>query len=112
VLERCPYGPVQPPQLRAVEAGRRAQRVEPRSPECLVDVDVPHSREGPLVEQRRLQRRSAAGKALAQPGGGEERVERLVADARAEIRLCFSGLEQQPGAEAADVSVRDVRAVV
>jgi hypothetical protein len=112
LLERCPYPPVQALQLGALEAGRRAQRIEPRPPQRLVCVDVPQPGQCPLVEQRRLQGRAPARKALAESGGREERVERLVADARCEIRLRLSRLEQKPGAEPAHVSIRNVRSVV
>ena len=72
----------------------------------------PSPGEGALIEQRRLERRAAARETLAEPRGREERVERLVADAGGEVRLRFSGLEQEPGTEASDVSVCDVRSVV
>jgi hypothetical protein len=112
VLKCRADAPVQPPQLVPVEAGRRTQRIEPRSPERLVDVDVPHPRNRPLIEERRLERRAAAGETLAQPGGREQRVERLVAHAAGEVRLRLPGLEQEPRAEAPHVAVGDVRAVV
>jgi hypothetical protein len=112
VLERCPDAAVQSPQLCAVEAGRGPQRAEPRPPQRFVRVDVPDSCHRALVEQRGLQRGSTACEALTEAGRGEERVERLVADARSEIRLRLAGLEQKPGSEAADVSIRDVRSVV
>ena len=67
VLERGADPAVQPPQLVAVEAGGRTQRVEPRAPQRLVDVDVPHPREGALIEERRLQRGAAARETLAEP---------------------------------------------
>ena len=103
---------VQPPQLVAVEPGCGPERIEPRAPQRLVDVDVPHPRERALVEERRLERGAAARETLAEPRGREERVERLVADPRGEIRLRLPGLEQEPGAEAPHVAVRDVRSVV
>jgi hypothetical protein len=112
VLERCSNPPVQPAQLCPVEVGSGTQRVEPGPPERLVRVDVPDPGDGALVQQRRLERRAAAGEALAEPGGGEQRVERLVPDARPEIRLRLPGLEQEPRSETADVAIRNIRSVV
>ena len=42
----------------------------------------------------------------------ERRIERLGPDARVEIRIELPGLEQEPGAEAPDVAVGDVRSIV
>jgi hypothetical protein len=112
VFQRRADGSVEAPQLGPVEAGRRAQRVEPRAPQRFVDVDVPHPGERPLVEKRRLERRSTTRQALAEPSGGEQRIERLVADPLVDIRLGLAGLEQQPRAEAPDVPVCDIRSVV
>jgi hypothetical protein len=102
---------VQSPQLVAVETGRGAERIEPCTPQRFVDVDVPHPCERPLIKERRLERRAATGETLAQASRGEERVERLVADSRGEVRLSLPGFEQQPGSEAPHVSVRNIRAV-
>ena len=111
-LERGADALVQPAQLVAVEALRRAQRMDARAPERLVDVDVPEAGERALVEERGLDRRAPLGEALAEPRSGEERVERLLADARREVRLELARLEDEPRAEAADVAVRNVRSVV
>ena len=86
--------------------------MEPRTPERLVDVDVPHPGERSLVEKRRLERRAPTREALPESGSREERVERLVAHAGVEIRLRLVRLEEQPGTEAADISIGEVRAVV
>jgi len=99
-------------QLGAVEAGGAAKRIEPRAPQRLVDVDVPHPRKRALVEQRSLERGAATSQALAEPGGCEERVERLVADPRTEVGLRLFWLEEQPGTEAPNVPVRNIRSVV
>ena len=112
MLERHADPAMQPPQLVAVELGGGTERVEPRAPQRLVDVDVPHSRKGALVEQRRLERRAAARESLSEPCRREQRIERLVADSSREVRLCLPGLEQQPRAEAPHVAVRNVRSVV
>ena len=110
--ERRTNGPVQPPQLVPVETGRGPEGVQAGAPKRLVHVDVPHACERALVEERRLQRRTADCETLAEPHSGEEGVERLVPHPRGEIRLGLSGLQQKPGAEAAHVSVCDIRAVV
>jgi len=62
---------VEPAQLRAVETGGGAKRVEPRPPERLVGVDVPHTRERALVEERRFERGAPTSETLAEAGGGE-----------------------------------------
>jgi hypothetical protein len=112
VLERCPDSAVEPSQLAAVEAGSRAERVEPRPPEGLVGIDVPHPRERALVEECSLERRAASREPFAETGGREESVERLVAYPLVEVGLCFSGLEQEPRAEAPDIAIGDARSVV
>ena len=83
-----------------------------RAPEGLVHVDVPHSRERALVEERRLDRRTPPRETLAQPRRREEGVERLLADAGSQIRLELARLEQEPGAEAPDIAIGYVRSVV
>jgi hypothetical protein len=112
VLESRADAPVQPSQLRAIEVGRWAERVEPRPPERLVRVDVSHPRQGALVEEGGLERCAAGCEPLAEASGREERVQRLVADAFVEIRLCLAGFEQEPRAEAPDIPVSNVRSVV
>ncbi len=112
MLERLADAAVEAPQLRSIEAGSSAKRIQPRAPQRLVDVDVPHPGECALVEKRRLERRPPTGQALSQSRCREERVERLVADACVEIRLRLLRLEKEPGAEAADVSIGEVRSIV
>jgi hypothetical protein len=112
VLEGRADGPVQSPQLVPIQISRRPQRIEAGAPQRLVDVDVPQPRNGALVEQSCLERGAAAREALSETRSGEERVERLVPHSSREIRLCLAGLQQEPGAEAAHVSVRDVGSVV
>src|SRR5207253_10824767 len=99
-------------QLVPVEAFGGAQRMDLRAPKRLVHVDVSHAGERALVEEGRLDGRPPCGKALAESRGGEERVEWLLADANVEVGLELARLEQQPGAEAPDVAVRDVRSVI
>ena len=86
--------------------------MEPGVPERLVDVDVPEAGQRPLVEQRGLQRGAATLQPLAQALRREGGDERLLAEARPEIRLELARLEQQPGAEAPDIAVGDLAAVV
>ena len=86
--------------------------MEPGVPERLVDVDVPEPGQRPLVEQRGLQRGAATFQPLAQALRREGCDERLLAEARAEVRLELARLEQQPGAEAPDIAVGDLAAVV
>jgi hypothetical protein len=112
VLERRADSAVQPAKLVSVETGRRSQRVEPRPPQRLVDVDIPHPRERALVEESRFQRRTTTFEAFAEAGSREESVERLVPHPCCEVRLRLSRLEQKPGAEAPHIAVRDIRAVV
>ena len=86
--------------------------MEARPPERFVRVDVPDAREDALVEHDGLQRRLAARQAVGQRAGGEAAAERLLADPLREVRLELAGLEEQPRAEAPDVSIGDVRSVV
>jgi hypothetical protein len=54
--------------LRALQHPHRPQRVDPRAEERLIGVDVPHSRDVPLVEQEGPDRRAAtAGEPLEPP---------------------------------------------
>src|ERR1700724_3606416 len=73
---------VQPPELGGRELARGPQRMDARAPERLVDVDVPHSGEGALVEQRGLDRRAPAGETLSQSCGREAVGQLLAAAAR------------------------------
>ena len=49
---------------------------------------------------------------LAEMSRVEARPKRLAADLRRQVRLELIGLEQQPGSEAADIAIRNVRSVV
>ena len=89
-----------------------AQRMQLRAPERLVDVDVPQAGDGALVEQRGLDGGAASGEPSREPRSREPGPERLGAVADVQVRLHLLGLEQPPGAEAADIPVRDVRSVV
>src|SRR5438477_12443366 len=103
---------MQAPHLCGGEFARRPMRVDPRAPERLVDVDVSHPGQRALVEQRRLDRGAAAGQAPAELCGREFVRERLRTEALVEVGVELSGLEQQPGSEAPDVAIRNVRSVV
>src|SRR3954452_7446982 len=83
-----------------------------RAPERLVGVDVPDAGDRALVEERRLDRRLPLLQARRQRRRREGGAERLLAEPRIEVRVELVRLEQQPGAEAADVAIGDVRAVV
>jgi len=112
LLERHADAAVEPAEFGPVEAGRGTKRVEPCPPQRLVGVDVPHPGKRPLVEKGGLERGAPTRKTLAEAGGREQRVERLVAHAGAEVRLRLPRFEQEPRAEAPHVSIRDVRSVV
>ena len=86
--------------------------MDTRPPQGLVGVDVPHACEGALIEEHSLDRRAPRCQPFAQPPGVEPALERLPAKARREVWLELVRLDEQPGAEAADVPVRDVRPVV
>jgi hypothetical protein len=83
-----------------------------RPPESLVDVDVAQSRDGALIEERSLDRRAAAFEPLTEAARGERALERLDAEAPVEVRLELAGLQQLPRAEASNVAIAEVRAVV
>jgi len=82
------------------------------APERFVDVDVPQACDRPLVEQRSLHRRTPAGEPLAESPGREGSLERLTAEPLRKVRAELVGLEQEPRAEAADVTIRNIRSVV
>src|SRR3954470_13532078 len=107
-LERLPDRRVQPAKLVPVDRLSRPERVDPRTPERLVDVDVPHAGKRPLVEEGRLDRRTPPRELRAEPRSREQGMERLLPDLLVEIGLELARLEQQPRAEAADVAIRDI----
>ena len=86
-LERAPHGAVETLDVLRVEITRRSQRMDARPPERLVDVDVPHSRNRSLVEERCLDRRAPPGEPLAERPRRETATEGLLPQARAEERL-------------------------
>ena len=98
--------------LCEVEGRRRAQGMDLRPPQRLVRIDVPHARKDALVEQDGFDRRPSPGEERLDRLCGEPAVEQFFPHSGREIRLELSRLQQQPGAEAADVTVGDVRSVV
>src|SRR5579862_3315930 len=90
----------------------RPQRVQPRMPQRLVRVDVPEPGDRALVEDRRFQRRLPAREPPRQERRREAAAERLRAEPARKVLLGLIAVEQQPGAEAAQVAVGDSGAVV
>src|SRR4051812_4303609 len=112
-LERGPDRLAQPRDLVSVEGACGAQRVDPRTPEGLVRVDVPDAGRRPLVEERGLDGRSPARERLRQGARREAALERLAAKApRREVVLELARLQQVPGSEPTHVAIGDVRSVV
>ena len=86
--------------------------MDPCAPESFVDVDVAHSGKGALVQERGLHRSAAARETCAQLGRREAIGQRLRAKARVEVGIELVRLQHEPGAEASDVAIRNVRSVV
>ncbi len=82
------------------------------APERLVRVDVPHPGHRALVEQRRLDRCAAPVETLREIPGPVRASERLRSHLLGEIPVHLGRFEQEPGAEAADVTVGNSRSVV
>ena len=82
------------------------------APERLVGVDVPDARERALVEKHRFHGSAPAGEAFTQVPGTEVRPERLRPDPFVDVRIDLARLEEQPGAEAPDIRVDEIRSVV
>jgi hypothetical protein len=102
--ERAELGPRQ-------RAGS-TKRVDARPPERLVGVDVSHAGSGPLVEERGFDGCAPRLESRSERLRGEFLSKRLFTETLRQVRDILAGLEQEPGAEAADVSVGDVRSVV
>ena len=78
--------------------------MDPRPPERLVRVDVPHAGDPLLRQQERLDRRPPAARQGAQRVGGEVVAERLHAEPGGEVLVAGVGAEQDDaGAEAPHV---------
>jgi hypothetical protein len=99
-------------ELGEVQLTGRLLRMDARPPECLVGIDVPDARDAPLVEDRRLHRRAPVRECLAEALRRECRGQWLPAESRGQVRLDLVWLRQEPGSEAPDVAVHDVRTVV
>jgi hypothetical protein len=98
--------------LVGCELVRRRERVDLRAPERLVGVDVPDPGDRALVEDRGLDRRAPGLELLGEVLRLVRGVEWLATDARVEVGVHVGRFEQEPGAEAADVAIGDVRSVV
>ena len=103
---------MEPTHLGGRQLSRRAQWMEPRAPERLVDVDVPHPGERALVEERGLDRSAPPREPPPQLCRGELVGERLRAEPLVEVRIELARLEEQPRAEPSHVAIGDVRPVV
>jgi hypothetical protein len=88
------------------------ERVDLGTPERLVRVDVPDPGQAALVEDRGLDGSLPPLKRFGQAACGEGRRERFPADPRGEVGVELSRLGEELGAEAPDVAIHDVRAVV
>ena len=94
------------------ELVRGRERMHLRAPQRLVRVDVAHAGDGALVEQRCLDRCATVRQPVREVVRAVCAVERLAPDTRVDVRVHFGRLEQEPGSEAPDVAVGDVRPVV
>jgi hypothetical protein len=95
-----------------LELIRRPTRVDPRPPERLVGVDVPHAGERPLVKENAFHRATTPAEPFAEIASGKARPERLEAEARCQIWLELVRPEDEPRSKTPDVAIRDVRPVV
>jgi len=86
--------------------------VDLRPPQRFVDIDVPEPGHRSLIEKRSLDRGAAAFELPTEPSRRERPFERLDPESLFEVRLELAGLEQLPGAEPANVAIRDIRSVV
>ena len=98
--------------LVGVERVRGPERVHACTPKRLIRIDVADARDRALVEQRRLDRRTPVREALREVSRLVCRTEWLTADSGVDVGLDLVGLEQEPRAEAPDVTVGDARAVI
>src|SRR6185503_1185820 len=112
-LQRSSNGLAEPRDLVAVERPRRAKRMDPRPPQRLVRIDVPHSRGRSLVEESSLDRGAAPFQRPGERARGEAPLERLAAETpRREVVLQLPRLEESPRSETANVTIGDVRSIV
>ena len=98
--------------LHRIEAEAGPFRAKARAPEGLVRVDVADPRDGTLVEEHGLDRRTPSGQRRCEPCRRERGGERLRPEPGREVVVQLVPLEHEPGSEAPDVSVDDVRSVV
>ena len=107
-----PQRAVETRQLGPVELARGAKRMNLRAPERLVRVDVPDTRQAPLVEEEGLDGCRATCRERGEAGGGEGWCERLGAEASVEVHLQVLLVEELPRPEPPDVPVTDRPAAV
>jgi hypothetical protein len=98
--------------IRGGERVRRTNWMDTRTPQRFVRIDVPHAGERPLIEQRRLDRRTSLVQSLGEATCSERTRERLAPDPSCEVRLELTRLDHEPRAEASHVAVRNIRSVV
>ncbi len=102
-----------PRPLRPRESARRPQRMDPGAEQCLVGVDVPDSRDPPLVEDERLHGRRSPARDRGEVLGGELGGERLHPEPLVEVCGARPRVRQQmAGAEPPRVDVHEPMTVV
>jgi len=94
------------------EVVRRPTRVDPRPPERLIGVNVPHACERPLVEENTLHRATTPGKPLAEIASGKTWPQWLDAETRCQICVELVRPEDKPRSETPNVPIGDIRSVV
>ena len=72
-FECTPNAPMERADLGLLEVIRRPTRIDPRPPERLIGIDVPHAGKRPLVEENTLHRSTTPGKPLAETASGKTR---------------------------------------
>jgi len=86
-LECATNTPMERAYFGLLELIRRPTRIDPRTPERLVGVDVPYAGERPLVEENAFHRATTPGQPPREITSGKARAERLYAEARCQIWL-------------------------
>ena len=111
-LECAANAPMKRAYLGLLKLIRRSPWIDPRPPERLIGVDVPHAGEHPLVEKNAFHRATTPGQPLPETASRKGRPERLDAKARCQIWHELVRSEDNPGSKTPDVAIRDVRSVV
>jgi hypothetical protein len=86
--------------------------MDPCAPQCLVCVDIPHTRDRALIEEDGFDRCAAMRDSRQERPRRECALEGLTTDPFGEIGLQLAGLEEKPRAEPSHVAVDDIRSVV